>query len=229
MMPTIAACRYPGTNVWLPDHGELWTKPWDVTDVSDNSIATSVAGDALAYRFDRTVSLGVRSVHVAYRVTNEGTSDLHFLWAAHPLFSVLPTTKVLLHDTGNAGELREVGDTAPTTWPSAGLSVADALVQGTAKKLFARAVPAEVLVSLVDGDGGSLSLRWAGSQVPWVGIWLDNCSLSRRPVVAIEPTNAPDDSLEVAERVGQSWVLAPGATRRWSLDATVSGAGKTTP
>jgi galactose mutarotase-like enzyme len=224
MMPTIAPCHYPGTDVSLPDHGDLWRKPWEVVAQTDNTVSTRVHGDALAYGFERTLTLGVRSLHVDYRVSNHGERDLQFLWAAHPLFSVLPKTRVVIGEASDLRELHDSGEMSPVTWPESGVSVTEDLRRGHGRKLFARSAPRDASVSLIDADGGSLTLCWRGSEIPWLGVWLDNCSLSRGPVAAIEPTNAADDSLEVAAKTGQSWVIAPGAERRWSLSLTLSGA-----
>ncbi|HEV3186603.1 MAG TPA: hypothetical protein VGZ04_00995 [Acidimicrobiales bacterium] len=223
MMPTIAPCQDPSTGVSLPGHGDLWRRPWEVTARDRRSVSTRVTGDALAYSFERTVTLGVRSLQMEYRAKNQGDTDLQFLWATHPLFSVLPATKVVLCNVGDVQELHVAGDMAPWTWPEGGVSVVDTLTHGQGKKFFARATTGDATASMVDGDGGALTMRWRSSAIPWLGIWLDNCSLSRGPVAAIEPTNASDDSLEVAARTGQSWSLPRGAELFWSVGVTVSG------
>jgi hypothetical protein len=85
----------------------------------------------------------------------------------------------------------------------------------TGRKLFARARAERVIASFTDEDGARITWSWASSDAPW--LWLDNASLSPHVVAVIEPSNAGDDSLEVASSRNQSWVLAPHEERRWRL------------
>jgi galactose mutarotase-like enzyme len=194
-----------------------------VTAQDRHSVSTRVVGNVLAFCFERTLTLGVRTLHLDYRVKNQGAGGLALLWATHPLFSVAAATRVVLGEAADVRELHETGESTPATWPEGGVSVVGALARGQGKKFFARAARGDASASLVDADGGSLTMSWRAPEVPWLGVWLDNCSLSRGPVAAIEPTNASDDSLDVAERAGQSWSLAPGSELHWSIAVSVSG------
>ena len=52
MFPTISACEYPGPGekhgVALPDHGEVWSLPWTVTQACSDRLALSVEGKGAA-------------------------------------------------------------------------------------------------------------------------------------------------------------------------------------
>ena len=105
-------------------------------------------------------------------------------------------------------------------WPEDGLCLDD-LATHRSQKLFVRVRCASANASLVDADGTRLTMRWARSDAPFVGIWLDNCSLSRHPVVALEPTNARHDALDGALKAGDldgSWVVGRGRNREWRVD-----------
>jgi hypothetical protein len=223
MMPSIAPCRYPGSEIELPDHGELWRKAWDVTAQGANWVSTRVAGDALAYVFERTLTLEANSLRVDYRVSTDVDDDLYFLWAAHPLFDSRPGTRVVLGHRPMS--LVRYGD--PTsgpidTWPADGVSVEGDLGVGASEKLFLAPGSEDVVVSLVDSDGPSLTMRWRRVDVPYVGLWLDNRAYSRHPVVAIEPTNWTDDALDSAVTAGGQWVVAKGRDRVWSIEVVVA-------
>ena len=222
MMPTISACRYPGATLELPDHGELWRVPWEVTRQSSSSVSTRVNGKVLPYLFERTLTLDNRRVRVEYRVSTSD-DDLRFLWAAHPLFALQPETKVVV-DNGSSSfeQVHDDGARTSETWPDSGVVIADVSDAGQGQKFFTRALSEIVVASLTDPDGTQLTLDWRGSQIPWTGLWLDNCSLSRRPVAAIEPTSAPDDSLEAASSAGQSWTVSSGLAKHWSFELSVS-------
>jgi galactose mutarotase-like enzyme len=221
MLPTIAACRYPGTDRDLDDHGELWRMEWTIESRTGSSITMSVVGD-LGYVFERRLSLVGERVDVHYRVV-ASDDGLQFLWAAHPFLALGPKTRLALEGFSEHFEISEDGAHARTDWPDEGMIVRDSLAPGSGRKLFARATAERVRATLSDTKGPSLSWSWSKDDAPWLGLWLDRASLSRHLVAAIEPTNACDDSLDVASQFGHSWLLGPGEARQWDLSLTCGG------
>ena len=219
MMPTISACRYPGTELVLSDHGELWQRPWTVVTHSTNSIVMAVTG-SLDYQFERAISLEGERITVHYRVV-AGAQGLNFLWAAHPFFALGSTTRVSVDGLSGFLEVRSDGGRTDFVWPDDGLTIAQAVAPHRDKKLFARVASDDAEVVLRDPEGPSLAWRWSRADAPWLGVWLDRASLSGHLVAAIEPTNAGDDSLEVAASSGDSWTLAHGEEKRWSISITL--------
>jgi hypothetical protein len=215
MMPTIAACRYPQSRRDLPDHGELWQKSWRVVAQSEDSLVTSVTGD-LGYQLEREIHLGTRGVRVDYLV-GAGCDGLEFLWAAHPFFALRSGTRMKFEGFGDfvGDQGDEVAPHGP--WPTDEPTIADILAPGLDRKVFAPALAQRVSASLHDPSGAWVRCEWESSDAPWLGLWLDRASLSSHQTAVIEPTGASSDSLEVAARLGQSWKLAPGESRRWSI------------
>jgi hypothetical protein len=127
MFPTINACTVPGPGALgaapLPDHGEVWSMPWSREPAAADELALGVLGRALPYRLVRTASLEGSSLRLRYRVANEGTDPLSFLWAAHPQFSCTLDTRILLPP--EVHEVLRVYDPGmgwsavgtPQTWP----------------------------------------------------------------------------------------------------------------
>lgn len=222
MMPTITPCHLPGTDLELPDHGELWRGSWEILAQSSTS-ATMRAKRGLGYWFERTVALDGAALDVDYRVVATGERTLELLWATHPFVALRPETRLAVRGLDEISEIRADAEQVPFEWPTDGLVVADAIASSTGRKLFARACADRVEASLTDADGSRLTWSWASRDAPWLGLWLDHGSLSRHVTAVIEPTNADDDSLEVASRRGLSWVLRPREERRWRLRACVSG------
>lgn len=219
MMPTIEACRYPGTDVELADHGELWRRAWDVVEVSATTATTSVVDPGLGYRVTRTLRLVDETLAIEYQLTNESPEERCLLWAAHPLFAHRPGTRIVLE--GLALQMDD-GDGPVRTWPHDGLSL-DALSNGDYQKIFANVIAEQASATLIDVDGSWLRLGWRRDDASYLGIWLDHAALARRAVVALEPTNAGHDALDVAlasDRFDRAWCLAPRASRRWRLDVT---------
>ncbi|MGA7834657.1 MAG: hypothetical protein WCA31_05565 [Acidimicrobiales bacterium] len=219
MMPTIEACRLPGTDRVLPDHGELWRTPWEVSGRTASSVTTVVRSD-LGYRFERTLTLDANVLTVDYCVVGTGAGPVEYLWAAHPFVVLAPDTRLYLD---GAHDVTEAGDdgTQRIEWPVDGFRVAKNVEEGSGRKLFARATEDSVGVSLVDEDGARLTWRWSASDAPWLGLWLDHASLSRHLVAAIEPTTSGEDSLEVSSLRGQSMTIAPEEVRQWRISVEV--------
>lgn len=67
------------------------------------------------------------------------------------------------------------------------------------------------------GLGCRLRLDWLPEELPYFGLWVDEGMVNSSPVVALEPSTGYYDSLERAVGNGSAPVLAPGATRQWSL------------
>lgn len=98
--PTMRASSHPGkgrdgqpANIHFPDHGELWSIPWDYY-VSDESVYLSVKGVRLDYEFSKVIRLEQSSVYVDYRLINYSTVPFSYIWAAHPLLEVQPGAEI---------------------------------------------------------------------------------------------------------------------------------------
>lgn len=66
----------------VPDHGDVWSRPWQRIDASSATCLTPEA------RITRSITLASSSVHLRYRV--EARPDYHFVWAFHAL--ITPST-----------------------------------------------------------------------------------------------------------------------------------------
>lgn len=222
MMPTIESCRYPGSTIELADHGELWRQAWTVAASDAASITTVVRDAVLGYRLERTLRVEGPVLSVAYQVTSETDVTRFLLWAAHPLFTHRPETRVVLSglDVGKDEAAEPIG-----AWLNKGVCLDD-FARGESQKLFARVTSEEASASLVDADGTQLTMRWRQSDAPFLGVWLDNCSFSRHPVIALEPTNAGVDALDVAistPGLGALWCLEPEEIRSWQVEIELGG------
>lgn len=217
MMPTIDACRYPGTTIELAEHGDLWRTPWTLEEVSARSVTTSVFGTSLPFSLSRTVEVSAQRIDLHYSLQTRGAGALHLLYAAHPLFRYLPGTRIVL----GAGPHCLVGlrddETSAMLWPVGGLDLVDAVAPGTSRKLFLDPSARLSTVRLIDARGTSLAMSWRLDELAYLGVWLDHGHLSAHPVLSIEPTNGFGDSLQRC--VDRSSIApTPGhTTRTWSI------------
>lgn len=232
-LPSVAACILPD-GVFVPDHGEYWRLPCEVTASSETSATLTATGSVLPLRFDRTFTLAEDTLRIEYRVENVTSQPLPWAWCAHPLYTVdagdvltLPESvrEVTLEGSGG-GRLGAPG--TKLEWPEAKLAggaatrldVAAAETSGYGDKLFTTA-PAEGWCVLDRKQHGlQLRIGFDPALTPYLGLWLcyggwPEGAAKRQNAIAIEPCTAPMDSLAQAMESGHGRTLEPGESASW--------------
>jgi len=248
MFPTITADTYPANGshagAALPDHGELWTLPWQVTHLSADGLEMTVEGQALPYRLTRRLVLSdPAGVQLDYILTNLNSASLHHLWAAHPQFACLSGTRIMLPEA-----VRQVINVLPLAWGRewgppgtangwAGNGAADGgpcqsdIVSppdlNQARKFYALPDAPIAWAGLVQPNGDSLRMRWNPVDLPYCGIWIDEGILNSVSTVAIEPSQGYYDSLSLAWKNGRVGVVDAGAEQHWQLSVSLDAAAST--
>lgn len=64
-----------------PDHGEVWSVPWQWSVESDSTVRLWTSAGAC--RFSKVVTLEGASLRFRYRIVNEGAESLPYLWKPH--------------------------------------------------------------------------------------------------------------------------------------------------
>jgi galactose mutarotase-like enzyme len=239
MFPTIDACQYPVDGSYkdalLPDHGEVWAPPWQIDNVTNDSISLSTTGRALPYRLTRTAQmLSAQHLRLAFEAVNTGTEPFVALWAAHPQFTVdeetqikLPASveqvfKVYLEDEGS------VSQTYP--WPGAQLQNGHLLKLDrigpadlhSCRKFYLLPEQTVSWAALQQGDGGDwIRLSWEPADVPYLGIWVDEGTYNAAPTAALEPATGYYDKLDRAWQNNHVIHFQPNEPIRWFLDIEV--------
>lgn len=211
----------------LPDHGEVWSVPWEVEAVG-NAIVGTVCGRSSPYRFSRTVKIvESHSISLRYEVMNTGGTTLAFLWAAHPQFNVDEPTRIMT--PGDMRSLRCVFG-GRSHLQDALYEVQDIWNIGTG----------------VSGDGAKfyypdqVNTAWSGlygmqsrnylllkadkERVPYWGVWIDRGLYNDRTTIALEPCIGYYDSRDRAVKNGTAVRLLPGQRYQWQLELEL-GAG----
>jgi galactose mutarotase-like enzyme len=237
--PTVGPCRVPGSSVQsLPDHGELWSAPWN-SSVSEHAqgttLASSAQGQVFPYEFHRQITLDHREplARFRYRLRHAGTEPFPWIWSSHPLLNVQPgsvltvagLSQVKVAAVHGRSDL-DVDDVV--SWPGAIGGEADQFTfpaeGGWAVKLFGDLGPEGSMVLTDPRKGEQLEFRVRREEVPQVGMWI-NCRgwapPGRRPYynLALEPCIGAPDRLDIA--VGEwrtAQTLGPGEEREWSLE-----------
>ena len=105
-LPAVAAGIYPKgpCSGWsIPDHGELWQRPWHVIESSPEELIVSIEGVCLPYTLVRRMIIKGESLEIEYQLINHGMFDLPIVWASHPLLA--PTSNMTI-DFANKGYLK---------------------------------------------------------------------------------------------------------------------------
>jgi galactose mutarotase-like enzyme len=237
MFPTILACAYPGPGprhgAALPDHGEAWVLPWEVTQAVGEELVLAVTGRALPYRLTRSASfIAADELALRYTLENLGDDPMPYMWAAHPQFLAGADCRIVL-----PSEVTEVVNTAGLDagwgpregrfgWPEAAapdgrrvrLDEVGSASLGTCRKFFALpdARPAWAEVRRVEA-GHWLRLEWDPQSVPYLGLWVDEGAVNSEAVVAPEPMTGWYDELALAWSKGKVAVLLARDVQRWTL------------
>ena len=234
--PNISAGEYPVTP-WqgtpLPDHGEVWSLPWQVTEAGD-ALHLAVHGVRLPYRLEKTLTLAGGCLRCAYRLENPTPFPMAFVWSSHPTFAVQPGMRLHLPATavrveGGVGPFpARAGETV--AWPMVGgvdRSLLPPRDAGMATKLFALKLDGGAVTLEDPADGARCALHVDPKLVPNVGLWMNFggwAGISAVPNyynLAIEPCIGAADSVTDAMSNGTAGWLPAHGERRWWLEFRV--------
>jgi galactose mutarotase-like enzyme len=235
--PTIAPGPYRGEGRWagteLPDHGELWSRPWRVLDTTSSAVDLEASGTCLPFRFRRRIEVERDGVVVHYGVTNDGSEQFSALWAMHPLFALEPGSPILLPGVDGALVVPSPSASALAVdgrcaWPAAIHAVRGTVDlarfggrSGLAVKLIVEQPPRRVAIGPPQASGPWLGIELPLDLVPHLGVWINEAAWPatppRREHVALEPTNGLADDLGLAVQAGSGWRLEPREARTWSV------------
>jgi galactose mutarotase-like enzyme len=232
-LPAIAAGTYPVEPFadWpIPDHGELWLRPWQVQSQTEAEIKVSITGLRLPYSLTRHTAVVDDALRLAYTLTNEGDIDLPVVWASHPMLQPTPGLEIdlgmpdtLLVEASNAG--LAAGSTIPYPVIEIGDRSIDlrswgSLPEGFYLKAFA-APPAGAAATLTYPEWGtSLEIVTESRHPLHLGLWLNRGGFPEdEPVehLSLEPTFGSSDSLEKALKDDSSLILKARETEMWTL------------
>jgi len=223
IFPSVDPCRIatPSGEAWVPDHGDLVQLPWCVVSSGPEHWEMEVEGKSLPFLFRRRVVLEGRGIQFHYSVENRAAFAFPWLWCAHPL---VPLDAGLSLEAGADFQVLSAYSAASelkgrrVSW-----NELPPRTERWAAKLFSE-MGAVSQVRIRKGTGASLDLSWNPSEIPYLGLWVNNggwsgCGSEPYFNLGIEPSTLPVDNLANAENPP---VLQPGETRRWTLNVTLN-------
>lgn len=231
--PSVAASRYPGdSGVNLADHGEVWSRPWQVTTEPSRLTAT-IAGSLLPFTLTRVIEpVADDAIRWSYLVHNADSRPLIHGWSAHPLLAVAAGLRIECASgtmwpeftDGRRIQQADVDSSARWRWPTASsggrthdLSVIDPTSGVTDKVVLA----ASRRLRLVDRDVAAwMQFELDPSVIPYVGLCVNTGAWPETDPqmwVAVEPTMAVADDLVASSRRGGFGDVPAGGTASWEF------------
>jgi galactose mutarotase-like enzyme len=213
-LPTIAPCLWK--NRKLPDHGEVWSRPWSVDQDAFNQgvLKTSIVLAVSPFRFERSITLLGNKIQLDYELENLGNQPEEFLWAMHPLVPTCPGDALEL-----AAETRELLANSPwlgslefgTAQPACAKTYAGPLHEGRAS-----------IKNLHSGD--RMTFLWDTKLNHTLGVWLTRGGWNGHHHLALEPSNGSPDALTDACAQNQCGLISPRGKLYWQVTIQIEPA-----
>ena len=235
--PTIAEVIYP-EEPWrgavVPDHGELWTLPWN-WEFDAGKLRMWTHSVRFGYCFERIFSLGdAGRIDIAYKVVNPVPFPLKALWSIHPFLKVSPSSRVLLPQgvrvrVDFSKDWRIGAYLTEHPWPIArdsggreiDLSLMGPPDQQFMEKLFTTRVPDGWAALYDSGDDHFLAFTFSPEDVPFVGIchlrggWPADDEPSYSTI--LEPCCGWPDRLDIAMSQGGCMEIPAQGECTWNI------------
>ncbi len=243
MFPTIDECHYeffPWKGVRLPDHGEVWSLPWE-HEAQGDTVLLRVRGVRLPYLLEKKVTVSAeRTLRLDYALTNESGFDMDFLWAAHVMATMEEGARLLLPRCcrtamtvlSRSGRMGRYGDAV--AWPAfkgpdGRAHRADVMrppSAADAEKYYFRDPLDEGWCAVRAPGGRLLALSFPVATVPFLGILMNEHAWDNRSNIFLEPCTATFDRPDAARLRGQCSRLPAHSRYAWHLCMTVDRLAK---
>lgn len=238
--PTVEASTITtesGSKISFPDHGQLWSKPWQYKITEDETLIRTAKGVNWNYSFTKKVHLEENKFIIDYIAENYEDESLPYIWSAQPLLNVEPGDEIYLPDEINEVMLGWSSDEKigrpgnQLTWPNLDGRNDFSTIQDIN---FAKAV--KVFSKTLNEFGWcafhkiknkeSLLISFDTTKIPYLGIWLTYGGWpvnrqSKHLTIALEPTNACCDSLEKAMENKSCGLIKPMQKNEWRMEFTI--------
>jgi hypothetical protein len=233
MFPTVSRCFYeaaPWAGVEAPDHGEVWTVPWD-TRIEGDAATFGVSGTRFPYRLEKRVSLEGSKLVARYTAHNPSAQALDFIWAAHPLFNAVEGMRFIVPN----GMARAINAVPGPTLGAYGRALDFPLARGAdgsemrldtmparndsgfQKYWFAGRVTEGWCMLRDERMAFTIGLAFPRETVPYLGMWLNEGGYAGQYNIAPEPATAAMDRIDFSKMWGMGSTLPPHASLDWHL------------
>lgn len=228
--------EHGGLTIDFGDHGLLWNRRWNTT-VRDGEVRSVVEVPEIGVAFSRAIrAAGPSRFLLVYRIEGAAHHSLPFVYSAHPLLRVEADTHVALPPAASSLYV-----TASSRGPAPGQVIAGTeemahlLGPGSTEeesytKCFSNALGAGTHEVVVEHPtaGRSLTYRFDGAQLPYVGLFMSNGhpltdgAFRGCRMLAVEPCTSIGDDPAVAESTSSLSRLGLESPVRFHLELEVA-------
>ncbi len=246
MFPTIdpyyADSDGPWNGVCFPNHGEIWSEPYEITELTDATVTGKVSGIRMPYTLTKKyVANGENSVRIEYTLKNPTRYTMKYLWAAHVMLNAQTGSKFLVPDEcdsgicmfsnneriGNYGEKFSYPINKDKNGVTHDMSVMrDISVNEDEKYYFANKLTKDGFIGVTYPENGKkFIMHFPTENVPYIGIMNDEGGWDGMYLCILEPCSAPYDRPDLASLHGCCSEIAPHSELKWYLDLEISDIG----
>lgn len=220
MIPTIDKCIV--NDIELPDHGDVWSIPWDV-EVSDNEVIGRVKLRSFPLEFEKKISFSKSNIiKMDYRVKNPSNGEVPYLWALHGLNKFDDNTEIIFPEgteklldvrnnkTINKEEIDDLKDLSKYK-------------DKESYKLYILGKLSKGKCGLYYKDLGlKYIIKFDKKINPYLGIWITKGGFKGEYNCALEPSNGFYDSLELAMKNNRYASLKSFEEKYWTVHLEIN-------
>lgn len=229
MFPTVLegnAATDQGRALFLPDHGEVWSRRWQEAEFSGDALTLTIDCHSVPCRFTKRCTMpDARTLRIDYVVTNLSNETFDALWAAHPLIACadavsidLPPGEVISVHNGS----EHYGDHGMRSrWKPRSLPAAKPGQAPRAHKFYAAQPDQARTVALrFPRTHERIGLRVESAAPIYFGLWHEERQDGTR-VLAPEHCTGGFDRPDLSKHYGQPCHFGPREEKRWSLQVDI--------
>ncbi|WP_129408034.1 hypothetical protein [Marinitoga lauensis] len=225
MFPNIDKGIYPFEEYYgeiLPDHGELWSIPWNCKIIGNNIIESIVDSPKFNYTFKRIIELKNNKIILTYSVKNNGIKKFKGFWTFHGLVAIDKNSKIILNGINRVLNVKKNSHYLGNSENECSYPVYN-------NYQLNKFLPPEVkntekfyLLDKIDYAGITLNnnnLLYLVNfkELPYLGIWKNEGGFKNEYNAAIEPTNGFYDSLEITKKHNKYLTFESGEEKSWLI------------
>ncbi len=238
IFPGIDQGPHPNELKVIPDHGEVWTLPWNVKERT-YGFDLEVKSPIFPYSLLKQIHLKPDGIELNYEALNESDEEFPFIWTAHSLLNVNQATSIALpkdlcevmtveHGSKHLGEWGTIHPypltTSKSTKQPIDLSRFVPLETDSKEKFYFTDRLKEGWCQVVQEDiSRTLTYRYPPEKVPYLGIWKTEGGYRGEHNFALEPCTGVYDDVYVANKMDKVSKIPAKGSYTWTFTMEIGG------
>ncbi|MFZ1081946.1 MAG: hypothetical protein WAO19_08470 [Candidatus Kryptoniota bacterium] len=217
--PSLGSCCFPGTKIYIPDHGEICWLTWELLE-KPRSLEFFVKSKILPLAFKRKMVFTDSSIIWNFEVFNESHARLPFQHVMHPLYQLDKIKSIELPEFQSAFDWIK-GQNMNSLSPGKMRELLLGQPLGSARMLYLRNIKTGEL-SWTYFNRMCLKVKFPLKFFPTIGIWWNNSGYPEqdgicRTECSFEPTAGFSGILSQGYEDGNCMSVDPGGFFSWQI------------